>query len=250
MAVYRYGRRNRLLSVPNKKRIDKNRSYCDYCGRQLKWWENIPIISWIMLRGKSRCCGEPLPGTYPLVELITGGLMGGYTWRLLTAHPSPILVEYLTGLIGLGVITVMVYSLTADLKYMVIPDETTMVFLVLTVGYLVVGGGYKVEIMGRILAAIGALVLFAGLHFGTKGRGMGWGDVKLVPVMGLFLNWEKTILAFYAAFIIGAVTGIVLITAQKAGRKSQIPFGPFLWLGFWISWWWGEKLISYIYLWF
>jgi prepilin signal peptidase PulO-like enzyme (type II secretory pathway) len=183
---------------------NKERSFCDFCGRQLNWYENIPIISWLILRGKTKCCHKKLPLEYPLVELAVAIIFS------LNYH-SPVMVV---------VLSLLVFSLVFDLKYMILPDFSTYILIGLSLIY-----------WQNWASGLGAVAFLLALHLGTKGRGMGLGDVKLALFMGLFLGFPQITVAFYVAFIVGAIVGIGLMVLKKAGRKTMIPFGPFLILG-------------------
>lgn len=187
MLVYRTAVRYCLGRVTPRP-YDKNRSFCDYCGRQLKWYENIPVFSWLFLKGKTKCCHKKLPLSYPVVELLTGFLF---------------LIFYFVGAI----------------------HESPLRFIL------------------SALVASGFLLI---LNLITKSNGMGMGDVKLAVFMGLFLGYPKTVVAFYVAFIVGAIYGLILMIFKKANKKTQIPFGPFLILGVFVAWWFGEKIVNLV----
>lgn len=238
MLVYRTAVKYELIKI--KKRVLGERSVCDYCGRQLGWSDNIPVISWLVLGGHSRCCHKKLPLLYPIVELSTGILfvmsfvilnevkelaIGG-SEILLTLRLARVIAS-------LVVITMMVFSTVFDLKYMILPDFAT---IVMGVGALILGGTQGVA------AALVASGFLGVLFLVTRGRGLGLGDVKLAVVMGLLLGLTRVIVAFYVAFIVGAIVGGGLLLSHRVTRKSKIPFGPFLILGTLVSWWYGNSL--------
>lgn len=223
MLVYRTAVRYKLRK--SIKSNDESRSFCDFCGQQLHWFENVPVASWIIQKGKSRCCGKKLPSEYPIVEAIVGILflsmfvVLGISWQTV---------------IGMLIITMLVFSAVFDLKYMILPDFST--FIVIGVALMF---GWQNWLVGLIAAAF--LLL---LNVITKGKGMGMGDVKLALFMGLFLGWPKIMVAMYAAFIFGAVVGVWLIIKGKLKRKSLIPFGPFLIGGTFLAWFYGESILK------
>ena len=233
MLVYRMAIKYKLR-LPRFARNDEKRSYCDYCGRQLHWFENIPIVSWVIQKGKTRCCGKKLPVTYPIVEIITGLLF------LLNYQLSIINYQFnIFFVLDLAIITLLVFSAVFDLKYMILPDFSTIILVVIAFAGVVFD---EKNIIPYLLSAICASGFLLFLHVVTKGKGMGMGDVKYALFMGLLLGPEKTIMAFYVAFIVGAVVGLVLMAVRKMGRKSMIPFGPFLILGTFTAWWWGAGI--------
>ncbi|MBU4396939.1 prepilin peptidase, partial [Patescibacteria group bacterium] len=240
-----------------RKEVDKRFSFCDGCGRRLKWYENIPVLSWILQKGKSRCCDSPLPLSYPVVELTTGLL---FVISLLVLIPTGSF-DYaqddtliLILMISFVVVTFLVFGLLMDLKYMILPDFGTAILIVcaLIMNLLTNSDGILLQVFAvakamadrqdDVLVGVGAFGFLLFLHLITKGKGMGMGDVKFAFFMGTFLGFKKVVLAFYIAFILGAVVGVVLLLLKKVKRKTQIAFGPFLIVGVFLSWWWGDCL--------
>lgn len=224
------------LDRPN----NNKRSYCDFCGRQLRWWENVPILSWIFLRGRSRCCSNPLPWQYPVVELVMGLLAVAGFWFLFE-------VGGISGsLLGqmayfLAIMTLLVFLLVFDLKYMILPDFGVFILIALVLVGVIFD---EANIIPYLLSAGAGFLFLGGIHWLTKGKGMGFGDAKLAIFMGLFLGWPKIVVAFYVAFITGALVGLTMILLRKVGRRSQIAFGPFLIIGTIVAWVWGSEIIK------
>jgi len=240
MLVYRVAVEYGLRNPPSLKlRKGKNRSYCDYCGRQLRWWENVPIFSWFLLKGKSKCCANPLPWQYPVVELMMGSLAVVGFWFL---KEDVGINEIFLGQMGylLAITTLLMFLLVFDLKYMILPDFGVFILIGLALAGVIFD---EKNIIPYLLSALGGFLFLGGIHWLTKGKGMGFGDAKLAIFMGLFLGWPKIMVAFYVAFIAGAVVGLIMIFLKKAGRRSQIAFGPFLIVGTVVAWVWGNKLI-------
>ena len=241
MLLYRTAVRYRVLkpclstSAGKPAGRSKKRSFCDYCGRQLRWFENVPIVSWVIQKGKTRCCGKKLSVTYPVIEIITGLLFLIFNLKFTIFNQFSILQF----LIGLVIIVLLVFSAVFDLKYMILPDFSTIILIIIAFAGVIFD---EKNIIPYLLSAVCASGFLLFLHVVTKGKGMGMGDVKYALFMGLLLGPEKTIIAFYVAFITGAVAGLVLIFFRKMGRKSAIPFGPFLILGTLVSWWWGAEI--------
>lgn len=218
MLVYRTARR---YDLEKEKYRNDQRSFCDFCGRQLRWYENMPVVSWVIQKGKTRCCGKKLPLEYPLVELGMGIIF-------LIIGPS----------VGLVIAVLLVFSTIFDLKYMILPDFTTYILIVIAVIFY-----------HNWLSGLGAFLFLLILYLVTKGKGMGFGDVKLAMFMGLFLGFPKIVVAFYLAFIIGAVVGVGLIGFRIRKRNQPIPFGPFLILGTVLAYYWGNKIMYYFSRW-
>jgi len=215
----------RRRRTPPLSRGIKDRSVCDFCGRQLKWQDNIPVVSWFMLKGKSSCCGKKLPTTYPLVELLTGILF------LINFYVNNNIFFY-------PVLVFLVFSAFFDLKWMILPDFSTALLLLL---------GLFLSV--NIWSAVFSLIFLLFLYLITKGKGMGFGDVKYALFLGLILGVPKMIVAYYVAFIVGALTGLIMMLLKKKKFRSEIPFGPFLILGTIVAWWWGENLWYYVLSW-
>lgn len=243
MAVYRCAINYKLESRKFKVK-SKNRSYCDFCGRQLKWYENIPVISWILQKGKSRCCNKKLSVSYPLLELGMGVL---FLVNFQFFPPSGIslcstIFNFQT-LINFVIVTFLVFSAVFDVRYMILPDFSTRILIICAVALLFLN---KNDFFSCLLAGLegGGFLLL--LHVVTKGKGMGMGDVKLAIFMGLFLGYPNTVIAFYVAFISGALIGVILMLIKKLKRKSEIAFGPFLILGTFIAWYFGSEIMYYV----
>lgn len=229
MLVYRTARKYGLLRTKFKK-IDKNRSVCDYCGKQLHWYENVPVISWVLLGGRSQCCGKKLPILYPIVELVTGVLLliNGTNW------------------LGIVVITLLVFLTVFDIKYMILPDFSEYILIGLAVVNLV----FKQNWWQYLAVGLVSFVFFWFLSkLKIKGQqAMGDGDPLLAAFMGLWLGWPGALVAFYGAFIGGAVIGGSLMLTGKKQGISPIPFGPFLVFGTFLAWWWGETILKLLNL--
>jgi leader peptidase (prepilin peptidase) / N-methyltransferase len=229
MLVYRtasrYGITNSKLRITNDKR-----SVCDFCGKQLKWYENVPVVSWMILGGKSRCCGKKLPLAYPIVEITTGLLF------LLNYQLSITNYELSWKFsVNLVVITMLVFLAVFDYKYMILPDFAEYILIVIALIR-----------WQNILVGLGCFVIFWLLaKLKIKGQqAMGEGDAPLAAFMGLYLGWPLVLVAFYVAFISGAIVGGGMMLAKIKRGDSQIPFGPFLILGTFIAWWWGEAILK------
>ncbi|NOY14773.1 MAG: prepilin peptidase [bacterium] len=224
------------------KKIKETRSVCDYCGRRLFWWENVPIVSYLFLRGKSRCCGKQLPVDYVIVEGL-GGLLGFLAYQVWLGRVGG-------GVDGLAVILlVMIVIMLAaslmiiayDLAYLTIPIWPATAWFLLSLGWMFLTGevGWQEGLLASGLASGFLLVLY----MVTKGKGMGLGDAVLVLIFGWVLGVWGTAAAMWLAFVLGSVAGVGLVIAGRMnkGFKSIIALGPFLVTAFWISWafqWW------------
>lgn len=254
MLVYRTAIKYNLSKFPtNKKKeinkfqisnFNKKRSFCDFCGRQLRWYENVPVLSWFLQRGKTRCCKKKLPLAYPITEILMG-ILFLINFEISRFHFVSLEMT-MAYLISFIIIVFLIFSAAFDLKYMILPDFSTGILVVCGIIMIIIEGrhiGLPVQNIG-IGLLVSAFFLF--LHWITKGKGMGMGDVKFVFFMGLLLGWQRTIVALYTAFIVGAIVGIFLMAIKKIKRKTEIPFGPFLILGTFVGWWWGMEIWYYV----
>ncbi|MFA7676202.1 MAG: prepilin peptidase [Candidatus Shapirobacteria bacterium] len=240
MLVYRTALRYNLTKsqflISNDK---KKRSFCDYCGKQLKWYENVPVISWLVLKGKTKCCHKKLPISYPIVELLMGVIF--VVFYFVGAYGNtPVQL-----ILGFLIVVLLAFSAGFDWKYMILPDFSTIILIIIAFLGVIFDESNIIPYLLSVLISAGFLLI---LNLITKGKGMVMGDVKFALFMGLFLGYPKIIIAFYVAFIVGAIYGIILMIFKKAKKKSQVPFGPFLILGTIIAWWWGEKIVELIKL--
>lgn len=223
------------------KKIFIGRSYCPKCRHQLAWYDNLPLLSFIFLRGKCRWCRSPIGWHYPLAELATAilTLLVFYLFRIqMQIYDLRFLIYKLI------IIWVLIAIFLSDLRYRTIPDQIVYPAIFLTLGYhFFTFSKYHTTVYGNyLLAGLGAAGFFLLLVFLTKAKGMGLGDVKLAGLMGLFLGFPKIVVALCLAFLTGALVGGILVLTKKKTFKSQIPFGPFLVGATFISLFWGEKI--------
>lgn len=206
--------------VPRRESIVGPRSRCPRCGAQIAAYDNIPVISWLLLRGRGRCCGERISARYPLVELALGG---AFAATALVLGDDPL--QLALGLVFLS--TLAAVSLT-DLELRLIPNRILAVSAV--TGLVIVAVGDPASLPERAAAAFAAGGLLFALAL-LYPRGMGLGDVKLAALMGLYLG-RAVAPALLLAFAVGALVGLALIARRGiAARKQAVPFGPFLALG-------------------
>lgn len=206
--------------VPLGESIVGPRSRCPHCGTMIAGYDNIPVISWLWLRGRSRCCGAPISARYPLTELLLGLL---YVLTVIVLWDDPAEIA-----LGLVFVSVLVAVSVTDLERRIIPNAVLLWGAGIGLAILAATDPSQLpEHVGAALAAGGLLLLAALLY----PRGMGMGDVKLAAVMGLFLG-RSVGPALLVALLAGSVVGIAMIARQgAAARKAAIPFGPFLALG-------------------
>jgi leader peptidase (prepilin peptidase) / N-methyltransferase len=216
-----------IYRVPAGESVVSPPSACPSCGASIRHRHNVPVLGWLLLRGRCFDCHTPISARYPLVEAATGVLFAAVTWRLLAIDLPWALAAYLY-LAASGVALAMI-----DLDVKRLPDKIVLpsyavVAVLLTVAAM---GGHDWWPLAR--AAIGAAALFAfyfAIAFAAP-AGMGFGDVKLAGVLGAlmgYLSWSALVVATFGAFLLGALVGVALIVTSRAGRKTAIPFGPFM----------------------
>lgn len=220
--------------VPRGESIVGGRSLCPACGTQIAAYDNVPVFSWIALRGRARCCGEPISSRYPLTELATALLFAAVA---LAFHDDPAELA-----LGLVFVTVLVAITLTDLERRIIPNKVLLVGAV--VGLAIAAATDPASLPERAIAALAA----GGLLFAVAlayPRGMGLGDVKLAATMGLFLGRDVGP-AMLIALLAGSLVGLAMIARHgAAARKRAIPFGPFLALGGVVALFAGEQLIDW-----
>ena len=259
--IYRLEVQQKLRPVPHDREkvsvtVMRGRSFCPSCSHTLAWQDLIPLLSFALLKGRCRYCKEKISFQYPLIELATGLLFVAVLWFVLPelslviptltklSFPQAAQLAYLWTIASLLTV-IFVY----DLKHFVIPDK------VLYPAILVVGMWYLVssvlfdaytyyQLLITFYSALGTAGFFLAIYLLSKGRAMGFGDVKLAFFMGLFLSWPNILVAMSLAFGIGAIVGLTLIFLKRKTMRSEVPFGPFLILGIFAALFWGDSLVS------
>ncbi|WLR50084.1 prepilin peptidase [Bacillus tianshenii] len=219
------------LRVPQKKSIVFPRSHCPSCSRTLSERDLIPVLSYLLLKGKCRACGYKISPIYPLMELLTGVLFA----------VSPVFVGWNPELIiSLLFISLLIIITVSDLAYMIIPNKVLLVF-----GILFALLRVFIPIGSIVNAYIGSVVGFGLLLFIAiiSRGGMGGGDVKLFAVLGLVLGWKLVLLAFFFATFLGMIYGIIGLLTGIVKRGEPIPFGPHIALGALMAYFIGESVL-------
>jgi leader peptidase (prepilin peptidase)/N-methyltransferase len=212
------------------------RSACPHCKHPIAWYENVPILSWLVLRGRCSDCGAAISKRYPLVEAITGGLFGYVSWRWGATLATPEIMVLVACLIALAFI---------DFDTHLLPDNITLPLA--WAGLLVNLDGGLVPLREAVIGAIaGYLALWTVYHLFkliTGKEGMGFGDFKLLAALGAWLGWKMLLPILLASSFAGAIVGLSLIAFAGHDRAKPIPFGPWLVLGGLIALIWGEDLL-------
>jgi leader peptidase (prepilin peptidase) / N-methyltransferase len=227
--------------VPLGESVVHPRSRCPGCGTELAARDNVPVVSWLLLRGRCRTCGEPISARYPLVELITGLLFAAVAWWCGATWQLP---AYLY----LAAIGVALSAIDLDVRRL--PDAIVLPSYVVAVALLLIPTvveGRWTDLLHAVLTGLGLFAFYFLLAF-IYPAGMGFGDVKLAGVLGLYLgwiSWPLAIIATFAAFLLGSVVGIVVIIRNRSGRKTKVPFGPFMVIGTFVALFFGQPVIDW-----
>jgi leader peptidase (prepilin peptidase)/N-methyltransferase len=220
--------------VPRGESIVGPRSRCPACGVQIAAYDNVPLVSWLALRGRARCCGAAIPPRYPLTELALGVL---YAATVLVLWDEAWEVA-----LGLVFVTMLAAVTLTDLERRIISNKILIVGAAAAVAIAALGDPGSLPERAIAAAAAGGLLFLAALAYP---RGMGLGDVKLAVTMGLFLGRDVGP-AVFVALLAGALVGVGMIAAEGASaRKRAIPFGPFLALGGVVGLLYGSELVDW-----
>jgi leader peptidase (prepilin peptidase)/N-methyltransferase len=218
-----------------KESVVRPPSRCPRCGRGLAWYDNIPVISWLILRARCRGCGEPISVQYPLIELATAGIWAYMAWRYGVTLETLRGAVFATILLGIAI---------TDARAYIIPDEFTWGGLVIGLLFSLASGvtGVGASVLG---ASVGFGVLWLVGIAGTwvfKEDAMGGGDIKMMAMVGAFLGWHGVLLTIFLGAFLGS---LVFVPLLLTGHKKLVPFGIFLSMGAAISYLFGPALIGW-----
>jgi len=220
----------------------KGRSFCPHCKHVLSWQDLFPVFSFLFLGTKCRYCKKGISWQYPLVELATG------VFFLLIFIFQFSFVGQLSALkfINLAfwfyIISVLIVIFIYDLKHYLIPDKVLFPAIVIA---LIYNFAAPQNILNNLLAVVISSGFFLTIFLISKGKWMGFGDVKFAILMGLLLGVQNVLVALFLAFFFGAIIGLALMVLEKKGLKSEIPFGPFLIIGTFIASIYGNLIVQW-----
>ena len=204
-----------------KESIVSPRSHCPRCGRQLAWYENVPIVSWLLQRARCRGCGQPISAMYPLIELATAGI-----WAYMACRHGFTIEAIRGALFG----TILLGIAMTDARQYIIPNEFTWGGLALGL-LLSLAGGLPALVTAVIGAAVGFGLLWVVGTVGTwvfKEEAMGGGDIKMMAMVGAFVGWQGVLLTIFLGALVGS---LVFVPLLLMGQKRLVPFGIFLAIG-------------------
>lgn len=213
-----------IYRLPEGNSIVRPPSSCPVCNTPIKWYDNIPVVSYILLRGRCRKCGTRISFRYPMVELLTG-LFAWITWMEFGFTVSSLI--YFVFITALLVITFI------DIDHRIIPDIISLpgIPMGFAASFVLPSMDWVSALLG-ILAGGGSLMLVAyGYQFFRGKDGMGGGDIKLLAMIGAFLGWKGVLFTIIASSFTGTVVGVMMMVRAGKGMKMALPFGPFLSIG-------------------
>ncbi len=224
--------------LPKEESLVLPRSRCPVCQTPIRAVDNIPIISFILLHGRCRSCGNPISWRYPLVEGLTGILFALTVARFGVTLQAAFLVSFLCGLVVVSFI---------DLDHQIIPNAITLpgIPLGLLAGLLLGQPPFLDRLIGSLAGAgfLYLMLFYGGVVYGQEA--MGEGDLNLIALVGAFLGWKGVAVTILVGCLVGSVVGLSLMALRRVGRRQHIPFGPFLSLGAAMALFWGEELIAW-----
>jgi leader peptidase (prepilin peptidase)/N-methyltransferase len=225
-----------VYRLPRDESVVHPRSRCPGCGATIAWYDNVPVLSWLFLRGRCRRCAAPISPQYPLVEAGVGAIWALAVWWYGLAVPALIAATFATLLLGI---------LLTDLRHMLIPDEFSLGGLGLGLGFSLLAGGLS-PLAAVIGAAAGYGLLWLAGAVGTWWAGrdaMGGGDLKMMAMVGAFLGWRGVLLTVFLGALIGTV--VFLPALLRRERHKEIPFGVFLAVGAMAAMLGGDRIVAW-----
>lgn len=223
--------------LPRGESVVRGRSMCPKCKRTIAWYDNVPLVSWLVLRGRCRACGWKIPARYPLVELLTGLSAAGAVW---------VSGVTLTALWVFAFLAIMIAITFIDWEHQIIPDPLSLGGTLL--GWIGAVACLDITLAQSIVGSVvgAGLILAIALLYkaARKVDGMGGGDVKLMAMIGAFLGWQMVFAVLFLAAFAGSVYGVILLKRSGADGKTAVAFGSFLAPSAILMWFAGERLLS------
>lgn len=229
-----------IARLPDGRSIVRPPSHCPKCQSFLAWYDNVPILSYLVLAGRCRTCRVHISVIYPAVEVLTGALAVALFLRL---GPTLACAGYFAFAAALVVITFI------DLDRQLIPDVISLPGIVAGLAFSLVSPLVTpLDAALGVLAGGGTLLAVAWLYKTFRGQeGMGGGDIKLLAMIGAFLGWQSIFVTLFVGSVIGSIIGVVLMLYQRADTKLAIPFGPFLAGGALVYLFWGDRILAFYF---
>ena len=229
-----------IARLPDGRSIVRPPSHCPKCQSFLAWYDNVPILSYLVLGGRCRTCRVRISAIYPAVEVLTGALAVALFLRL---GPTLAFAGYFAFAAALVVITFI------DLDHQLIPDVISLPGIVVGLAFSLVSPLVTpLDAALGVLAGGGTLLAVAWLYQTFRGQeGMGGGDIKLLAMIGAFLGWQSIFVTLFVGSVIGSIIGVGLMLYERADTKLAIPFGPFLAGGALVYLFWGDRILAFYF---
>ena len=227
-----------ICRMPNKESVVSPPSHCPHCDYQICWYDNIPLVSYLLLRGKCRGCGAHISLQYPLVELLNGVL------TLFVFFKFGPTLEFAVWFLFCSALVVITFI---DIEHQIIPDEISLSGIVVgfVLSFFMKDHTWMNSLLGILLGG-GSLLLVAYIYQRLTGKdGMGGGDIKLLAMMGAFMGWKAIPFIIFASSLVGSLVGVSIMLLQKKNSKLAIPFGPYLAFAAVLYIFYGEPLIRW-----
>lgn len=217
--------------------LAKPASHCPHCGHKIRFYENIPVLSYLWLRGKCSSCRQAISIRYPLIELLTAIMSAVIAWHYGFGWQAGTALLLTWALIALSMI---------DADHQLLPDAITLPFLWLglTLSLFPVFADMRSSLIGAIAGYLSLWTVYQLFKLLTGKEGMGFGDFKLLALLGAWLGWQSLPMIILLSSVVGAVFGGAMIAIQGRDRAQPIPFGPYLAIAGWIAMLWGERISS------
>lgn len=216
--------------------IAKPDSTCPHCGHKIRWYENVPLASYVALKGKCSSCKNTISLRYPIIELVTALLSGFAAWNFGFGWETAAALAFTWALICLTMI---------DFDHKLLPDQITLPLMWL--GLLLNMQGMFASLEDAVIGAVAGYMCLWSLYWAFKlltgKEGMGYGDFKLLAALGAWMGWQYLLLILVLSSMVGAVVGISLIVIKGRNKNIPIPFGPYLAAAGWIAFFWGEAIL-------
>lgn len=215
------------------------RSICPHCARQLLWYENIPVFSYIILKGRCGTCKKLIPWYYTAIELITPVLLVFIAWFRVVNNPG----EYQLFARDILFIVILIVIFVFDLLHEMV--LVGLVWLGIIFGFVMNYFYIGISFPSMLLGALSVGGFFFLQFIFSRGRWIGGGDIHIGIMMGIWLGWPEALVALFLAYVLGAGVAVVLLLSRKKEMQSHIPFGTFLALGTFIAIYWGEEIVGW-----
>lgn len=222
--------------------IVRDRSHCPECKKQLSWFDLVPLLSFIVLRGRCRHCRKPISFQYPIVEFSTAALIAAGYYLIFLLHDLVLwqaLTAFIAYIVTIGALVTIFFH---DLYEMMVPETMAYVAVLgATIFSLFFFGDWRVTLYG----GLAGLVPIALLVYPSRGTWMGEGDVKIAAALGLLVGWPAAIVFLVGSFVVGGVFGAYLLLRRQVKLKSAVPFAPFLIIAGLVALFWGQSLVNW-----